>query len=176
MAVCTFCGSLDDVNLYQEELKQLSWLSEEIFVLYEENRGMLERIKSINTELENFDEQPQFEDDSDDYVDENDDVARLSEHYEDDQMKFWLAKEEEIRWILSLQLRQLCQDVQLLPQQGQLELQHRHRRHAAVPRHLWGHQTVRWRPQQPAQTVTRCARRSRKLLRWLARQMPRLRM
>ena len=41
--------------------------------------------------------------------------------------------------------------------------QHRQRRQAAVHRHLWGPQSLRWRPLQPAQTVTR-TRRSGKLL------------
>ena len=167
--MCTLCGSLDDEKLFQEEIRQLSWLSEDILVLYEENRTVIEKIKSLNAELENF-EQYEFKEDS---VDENDDEDMFDEH-EYDEMQIWLAKEDAIRWILSLQVQQLCQDVHHLHQPGLTQLHHRRRQSAAVHRHLWGHRTVRWRPQHNSQgsAARRKARRPGKLLKWLMKRMP----
>ena len=171
--MCTLCDSLDDQNLFQEEFRQFSWLSEDIAVLYEENRRVIEKIKSLNVEFENLAEVSECEETStrdpeDDAWDnlENEDAV--------DEKNFWQAKEEAIRWILALQIRQLCADASSchLP----LQSLHLHQRHNApvVPHHLWGHRTVRWRPQHNSQgsAARRKARRPGKLLKWLMKRMP----
>ena len=168
MAVCQFCNcdSLDLRRRFQEESYELSWLSQDISLLYEENRKVIEKIKSLNTELENF-EHTEFKENSVDDADTFDES-------EDDEMQVWLAKEDAIRWILSLQVQQLCQDVSHLNQPGQPQLQHRQRQDAAVPRYLWGHQTVRWSHQHLSQgsAALKKARRTGKLLTWLQKRMP----
>ena len=52
MAVCILCSSLDDSQVFQEEVRELSWITEDISVLYKENSAMIEKIKTLNLGLE----------------------------------------------------------------------------------------------------------------------------
>ena len=172
MSVCQYCNSLDSSRRFQEEASELSWLCQDISDLYEDNRKVIEKIKSLNVELENLAEQSKFEDTftRDPDVDE---LENLENEEAVDEMNFWQAKEESIRWILALQIRRLCADVSSchLPKTSPTQLQH-HRLHAAVvPRHLWGHRTARWRHQQPSRRSA-AHQRQGKLLRWLLMRMP----
>ena len=45
-------------------MNELSWITEDIAVLYEENSNILKKIKKLNMELENLDETPNFYEDS----------------------------------------------------------------------------------------------------------------
>ena len=60
MSVCKVCGSLDFVEIYQEEARQLSWLADDIAVLYEENSLTVKKIKELNLDLENLDQRFEF--------------------------------------------------------------------------------------------------------------------
>ena len=64
MAVCQLCGSLDYREVFQEEVCELSWLSQDISALYQENSEIIGQIKVLNMELENFAKQQEFYDDS----------------------------------------------------------------------------------------------------------------
>ena len=123
------------------------------------------RIKNCENLSEQEEHVFEYNDNEDekDSVDENDED--MFDEHEYDEMQVWLAKEDAIRWILSLQVQQLCLDVNQLHQTGQPQLQHRRRQDAAVPRYLWGHQTVRWGPLDPSQIWTaKKTRRQYKLL------------
>ena len=54
MAVCVLCSSLDDSELFQEALRELSRITEDVSVLYKENSTKIEKIKKLNEELEEF--------------------------------------------------------------------------------------------------------------------------
>ena len=68
------CGSLDFMESFEKESEQLSWLVEEISVLYEENSSIVQKIMKLNVDLENFEEfyEETMEDDDDAYVIDND--------------------------------------------------------------------------------------------------------
>ena len=57
MSVCSLCGGLDFVETFQEESRQLSWLSEDIAVLFKENSDLIKKIQQMNLDLENFEEE-----------------------------------------------------------------------------------------------------------------------
>ena len=149
MAVCVLCSSLDDKQVFQEEMRELSWITEDISVLYKENSGMIEKIKKLNLELEEF---ISYEDTKDELEDNADfpDVKTM-----------WLVKEEMLRATLVQQFGHLCQDVITLHQPG-----HGHQ-DLPVHRQLWGHRTLQWHP-----PVSDKTRRPGKLLRWILRRMP----
>ena len=64
MTVCQLCHSLDYRKLFQEEIQELSWLSEDITALYQENSTILDKIRNLNKELENSEQQQEFYDDA----------------------------------------------------------------------------------------------------------------
>ena len=109
MAVCSLCDSLDYKKLFQDEVNELSWITEDIAVLYEENSNILEKIKKLNIELENLDEIPKFYEDSE----EEDDVEAFAEvvlellHQEETssfEKNSWLLREVHLREQLVQQL------------------------------------------------------------------------
>ena len=176
MAVCSLCDSLDYKKLFQDEVNELSWITEDIAVLYEENSNILEKIKKLNIELENLDEIPKFYEDSE----EEDDVEAFAEvvlellHQEETssfEKNSWLLREVHLREQLVQQLQTLSQDLsKLQPQHHHLPC-HRQDRH--LSQHLWGHQSLQWRPPSPALLArARKTKQPGKLLRWIKRRMP----
>ena len=175
MAVWSLCDSLDCKKLFQDEVNELSWITEDIAVLYEENSNILKKIKKLNMELENLDETPNFYEDSK----EEDDVGAYAEEvlevlHQEETISFqkdaWLLREDSLREQLVQQLQTLSQDL------SSLQPQHHHpphHRHPHLPRHLWGHLTRKWRPPSSAPTATaRKTKQQKKLLRWLERKLP----
>ena len=125
MTTCSLCGSLDFTQLFSEESRQLSSLSQDISDLYEENSSFIAKIKTLNLELEEFDNPTNSYDDT-----------QNVENFRDEKA-LWRAREDMLRTTLAQQLSNLCQDVH------HHQPQHRaHRPH--VPRQLWGHSTQRW--------------------------------
>merc|ERR1719470_210719 len=85
----------------------------------------------------------------------------------------WLQKEVYLRERLSQQLLSLSQDLSAL--QPQHRHPHHHQQRPHLPHHLWGHQTLQWRPPSQAQrSRTRKTRRPERLRRWIMRRMPML--
>ena len=124
---------------------------------------MIAKIKTLNSELEEFE----------DLTNSYDDTHEKDENFRDEKA-LWLAREDMLRTTLAQQLSYLCQDVFTHHHQPQ---PHPHRPH--VPRQLWGHSTLRW--QSAASTpppTARCnfrtdkIRRTEKLSRWIKRKMP----
>ena len=179
MSVCKNCGSLDLVETYQEESRQLSWLVEDIAVLYEENSSIVKKIMQLNLDLENLENKPKFYEETTkndvcgDEVPANDDELWSACQTELSSLErdIWLQKEIYLRERLMQQLLSLSQDI------SSLQPQHYHRQHHQqphLPRHLWGHQTVKWCPPSPAASPSR-TRRTRgpeRLRRWIMRRMP----
>ena len=168
MAVCQVCHSLD--YRIQEEESQLSWITADIAVLYEENSNILKKIKQFNEDLENFEEKHEF------YEEPFEDVANASEDelWREEltslEKDIWLQKEVYLREKLMKQLLSLSQN---------LSTQHRNSPHhhlqPHLPRHLWGHQTLQWHPPSPASpTTARKTRQPERLLRWLMKRMPKI--
>ena len=154
--------SLDLAEMLQEERRQLSWIVEDMTALYMENSKIVEKIKNLNEELEEFsiETQENSYDDSDeeDFVDFLPDVKEV-----------WVEREDVLRGQLVEQLQHLFQDV------SSLQLQQSH--HGChVPRHLWDHASQSWCPplSAPARARWRTGkpRRTEKLLRWIHRRMP----
>ena len=110
MAVCILWSSLDDSQLFQEEVRELLWITEDISELYKENSAMLEKIKKLTLELEEVISYEDTEDELEDNADFPDEKA------------MWLVKEEMLQTTLAQQLEHLCQDVFTLhqPQHGNL--------------------------------------------------------
>ena len=162
--MCFLCSSLDDSQQFQEEVKELSWITEDISVLYKENSAMIEKIRQLNEDLENF----EFEEETFEDVEATDDLWR--EELTSPEKDIWLQKEGYLRGKLVQQLFTLSQDLfTLQPQQHHPphHLQHH------LPRHLWGHQTFQWRPSSLASTTTaRKTKQRGRLLRWLVKRMP----
>ena len=186
MAVCKHCNSLDYTELFWEEAKNLSWLSEDIAVLYKENRSMLEKIKILNTELEELSIEDSNEP-SEDTIKEDDVFIDDS-----DEMAMWILREDELRGKLVQQLQHLSQDLSFLKKVSCQPLLHQQlRQHCsqqlrdhcqqqfknpcqdpAVSCQLWGHQTLRWRPPSPSTARKGRTRQQRRLMKWIARRMP----
>ena len=83
----------------------------------------------------------------------------------------WLQKEGYLREQLIQQLLTLSQDLSSL--QPQLHHPPHHHQQTHLPRHLWGHQTLQWRPpSQASPTTARKTRQPERLLRWIMRRMP----
>ena len=59
-SVCNLCGSQDFTEIFQDESQELSWITEDIAVLCEENSNILTKIRKLNRELENLDKKFQF--------------------------------------------------------------------------------------------------------------------
>ena len=160
--MCPNCTSLDNRNLFQEELKELSWLTEDMAALYIENSSLIEKIKSLNLELDEF------------TVNENDDASdnAVEELTTDDydEKVGWLSREDVIREQLVQQLIDLSQslsDLWKLPLQPQYL--------PCISRHMWGHTTLARSPLPPRpRRASASPRRSRqeKLQRWLNKMMP----
>ena len=177
MSVCNFCGSLDFVEVYQEESRQLSWLTEDLAVLYEENSLILKKIKKLNLGLENFEENSEFYEDS---IEDDDVTANAEEvleilHQEETsslEMDAWLLRESHLRKQLMQQLLALSQDLSTLQPQHH-HLQH-HRQNPHLSQHLWGHKTLQWRPPSSPASPTRARKlkQPERLLRWIMRRMP----
>ena len=178
MSVCKICGSLDFVETYQEESRQLSWLVEDIAVLYEENSSIVKKIKELNMDLENLDKttfefhEETIEDDA-----SVDGTAVYAEEVWRTELKslemdIWLQKEEYLRERLMQQLFTLSHDLSSLQHQPQHHPPHPPKQ-PHLPRHLWGHQTLQWHPPSPALlTRTRKTRQQQRLSRWLQKRMP----
>ena len=187
MAVCVLCSSLDDSELFQEALRELSWITEDVSVLYKENSTKIEKIKKLNEELEEF-LNNQLENS---YDDSHEDKANFTDAYdvqEDDttanadevwrkelnslEKDTWFQKEVYLREQLMQQLLSLSQDISTLQHRHLQPLHHHMQPH--LQRHLWGHQTLQWRPPSPASpTTARKTRRTERLMRWLRKRMPR---
>jgi len=167
MSVCSICGSLDFVENFQEESRQLSSLSEDIAVLYRENSLLINNLKNLSLELENFEDQSKFYEDTT----EDDVGTRVEEVWEllSQEKDAWHCREDSLREQLGQQLQTLSQDL------STLHHQHHHHQHSHLPRHLWGHQSLQWYPPSLASS-TRARRmkqqRPERLLRWLQRRMP----
>ena len=176
MAVCILCSSLDDSQLFQEALRDLSWITEDISVLYKENSAMIEKIKTLNLELEkSAEDQSVFcEDSNEDDVEANaEDILEdlCQEEISSLEKDAWLFREDSLREQLVQQLHTLGQDLSTLQPQHH-HLPHHHR-HPHLPRHLWGHLTRKWRPPSSALTArARKTKQPKKLLRWLERKTP----
>ena len=82
MTTCSLCGSLDFTQLFSEESRQLSSLSQDISVLYEENSSLVAKIKTLNLELEEFDNLTNSYDDTQDVENFRDEKA------------LWIARED----------------------------------------------------------------------------------
>ena len=177
MSVCSLCGRLDFIDNFQEEARQLSWLSEDIAVLFKENSALVENIKKLNLELENFEEQTEFYDET---LDEDDDCEyraaadahemwrTCQEELNSLERDIWLQKEVHLRERLVQQVLTLSQDLSTLQHQQQ-SLQHHC--HPHLPQHLWGHQTLQW-PSRASRSRPRKAKQPGRLLRWIERRMP----
>ena len=63
-------NGLDLAEMLQDERRQLSWIIEDMSVLYMENRQILAKIKTLNEELEEFsdDHQENSDDDSQELI------------------------------------------------------------------------------------------------------------
>ena len=121
--------------MLQDERRQLTWIIEDMSVLYKENRAMIAKIKNLNEELEEFSEVRQ----ENSYGDSIDDVDDFP-----DARTEWMEKEEELRvTLVNHQLSHLCQDLFHLHHHGQHQPQHHspHDRH--LPHHLWGHHLLK---------------------------------
>ena len=178
MTVCQLCHSLDYQELFQDEVRELSWLSEDISVLYLENRNLLKKIQTLNIELENSVKQEEFYEDSleIDTIAANADEVLEHLQQEDSLLQIkqvWLSKEDQLRQSLVQQVLHLSQDLHHL----RLQLH-------PLPRHLWGHATRLWRsvpppersppPHRPSpscrSTGTRETRKA-KLWRWMRKRL-----
>ena len=146
MSVCKVCGSLDFVEIYQEEARQLSWLTADIAVLCEENSNLLQKIKEINEDLENFEETSKFYEET--FEDDASDDELWREELTSLERDIWVQKEVYLRERLMQQLLSLSQDLSSLQPQHHHPPHHQQQPH--LPRHLWGHQTLQWRPPSPA--------------------------
>eukprot|EP00092_Neocalanus_flemingeri_P093158 GFUD01118376.1.p1 GENE.GFUD01118376.1~~GFUD01118376.1.p1 ORF type:complete len:188 (+),score=41.66 GFUD01118376.1:348-911(+) len=177
MAVCKLCHCLDYQELFQQEANELCWLSEDISVLYEENRATLEKIKKLNMELEEFLGEDYPDNSYDDPITDNCDET-IGMLWREDELTALLWREEELRGLLLQQLQTLSQHVSS-------HLQHQ----PPVQHHLWGHLSRRWRPttsgrQSPpscrlsppspsqAGTQTNKTWRRGRLHRWILKRMP----
>ena len=176
MSVCNFCGSLDFKEIFQEESRQLSWLSEDIAVLYNENSTLIENLKKLNLVLENMEVQPEFYDDT---IEEDDVGATAKEvlellHHENTcslVKDTWLLREDYLRVQLVQQLQTLSQDLSTL--QPQHHHPPHHHQHPHLPRYLWGHLSRKWWPPSSASTArARKRKKPERLLKWLERRMP----
>jgi hypothetical protein len=158
MTTCSLCGSLDFTQLFSEECRQLSAVSQDISVLYGQNSSLIARIKKLNLDLENFEENSEFYEDS---IEDDDVTANAEEvleilHQEETsslEMDAWLLRESYLREQLMQQLLALSQDL------STLQLQHhhlqRHRQNTHLSQHLWGHQTLQWCPPSSPTSLTR---------------------
>jgi len=162
-------NSLDLAEMLQEERRHLSWIVEDMAVLYNENSLILQKIKTLNMELENLDEESKFYDDyiEDDAEAQTDEEVLEFSQQEDSfcQVKdVWLSKEDQLRESLMQQVLHLGQDLRLLCQKQQQHL----------PRHLWGHATRLWSSSQqsspPCSTGSKLTRKA-KLLRWMNKKL-----
>ena len=169
MAVCTLCNSLDYSKLFQEETKELSWLTEDISVLYQENRTILHKIKILNSELEEFsgENQINFHEDA---IEEDNVAAGLEEK------NLWRLREDKLRGQIVQQVQQYVQGLQQLRLQPLLhpQLQHQQQFNHCSPvlRHLWGHQSLLWSPTSPPYPTSRRKTKFVRLRRWLRKRMP----
>ena len=154
-AVCLYCGSLDNTEMFWDESRHLAWLSEDIAALYKENSNFIERIKKINLELEEFSATENYETNLD--YDEEDIIEDLEEK------NAWLLKEDKLRGQLVLQVQTLQKDLATLYQQHQQEPE--------LPHHLWGHHTQWWRPPSSLPTA-KSRKKPGKLVRWIQTRMP----
>ena len=179
MAVCNLCGSLDFLEIFQEESRQLSWLSDDIAVLYKENSTLVNNLKNLNLELENLEEKSEFYEETfkDDLcedgaaVDAQDMWRICQQELNSLERDIWLQKEVHLREGLVQQLLTLSQDLSTLQHQNRYPV---HQQQPHLPRHLWGHQTFHWRPPSLASTTTtRKTKQQGRLLRWLVKRMPR---
>jgi len=169
MSVCKICGSLDFVRIYQEESQQLSWLTADIAVLCEENSNLLQKIKEINEDLENFDDKSKFYEEP--FEDNGSDDELWREELTSLERDIWLQKEVYLRKGLMQQLLSLSQDLSSLQPQHHHPPHHQPQPH--LPRHLWGHQTLQWCPPSPASRFRQSkTRRQERLRRWIFRRMP----
>jgi len=161
---------LDLAEMLQEERRHLSWIVEDMAALYKENSLILQRIKMMNTELENLDIETKFCEDS---ITDDDAEAKTDNEVQDFlqpedsfcQIKdVWLSKEDQLRESLMQQVLHLGQDLRLLCQKQQQHL----------PRHLWGHATRLWSSSQqsspPCSTGSKLTRKA-KLLRWMNKKL-----
>ena len=156
-------NGLDLAEMLQDERRQLSWIIEDMSVLYMENRQILAKIKTLNKELEEFsdDHQENSDDDSQEVIEKIHDVKTE-----------WLGRENELRGTLACQLSLLYQDLSYLHHHQKQPQYHSPDQHH-LPRHLWGHLTRKWRPPSSAWPARATKRKHpQKLLRWLERQMP----
>ena len=98
-------NGLDLAEMLQDERRQLSWIIEDMSVLYMENRQILAKIKTLNEELEEFsdDHQENSDDDSQEVIEKLHDVKTE-----------WLGRENELRGTLACQLSLLYQDLSYL--------------------------------------------------------------
>jgi len=167
------------MKTFQEESQQLSWITADIAVLYEENSNIIKKIMQLNEDLENFEEKPEefYEEAFEDDVSEEVDTASADElwRYELSRLErdIWLQKEVYLRERLMQQVLSLCQDLSVLQPQHRHPPHHHQQPH--LPRHLWGHQTLQWRPPSPASRCrTRKTRRQERLQRWIMKRMPKM--
>ena len=167
------CGSLDFMESFEKESEQLSWLVEEISVLYEENSSIVQKIMKLNVDLENFEE---FYEETMEEDDECEDRAVADAHemwrtcqeeLNSLERDIWLQKELHLRERLVQQLLTLSQDISTLQHQPH---QHHHRQ-PHLPQPLWGHQTLQW-PPTASRSRPRKAKQQGRLLRWIERRMP----
>ena len=171
------CGSLDYDETYQEESWQISWLVEDISVLYKENGELMARIKKMNEDLENFEDEPEFNEEAfEDEVTDDVGTSWTDELWREEltslERDIWLQKEEYLRERLMQQLLTLSHDLSSLQHQPQHHPPHPPKQ-PHLPRHLWGHQTLQWHPPSPALlTRTRKTRQQQRLSRWLQKRMP----
>jgi len=155
--------SLDLAEILQEERRQLSWIVEDMTALYNENSKMIDRIKNLNQEFEEF-STDKHENSYDDSLNDVDDFPDVRTE--------WLEREAELRGTLAGQLSQLCQDLSHLHHRGQHQPQHHSPHHRHLPQHMWGHLTRKWPPPSSAQPArVKKRKQPEKLLRWLERQM-----
>jgi len=176
MSACNYCGRLDFVEIYQEEARQLSWLAEDIAALYGENSNILQKIKKLNEDLEDFEEKSEFYEESSDACEDEEDAAIEGWRTELTSLErdIWLQKEVYLRETLMQQLLSLSQDLSALQPQHRQRLHHHHKQ-PHLPRHLWGHQTLQWRPPSLALRSRKSKTRSQaRLQRWIMRRMPML--
>jgi len=170
-------NSLDLAEMLQEERRHLSWIVEDMAVLYNENSLILQKIKTLNLELENLDEESKF---YDDYI-EDDAEAKTDEEVveylqQEDRLcqvkDGWFSREDQLRQSLLQQVLHLGQDLRLL-----------HHQQHHLPRHMWGHATRLWRSSQrssqssspphspPPSSKATTQTRKGKLRRWMRKRL-----